>query len=328
MENKLVSIIIPVYNVEKYIKKCLDTVLCQSHHNLEIILVDDGSSDASGIICDEYAQKDKRVKVIHKENEGVSVARNTGIDIATGEYICFSDADDYLQLDYVEYLLKIANENDADIAVTTDWFITFLGKEFPEDLRDIPLVLSPEHAAAAILYYHIPIGCNSKIFKRSLLNNKIRFYPQLSVGEGFNFNVKAFLSANKVVVTKRRIYYYRRNNPASCMTKFKLEKCSTALYAIQMIKDNLMIKSNSLNNACDFADWHTHGDMYNWMVLAKVKDMYPDMYMRCFNKVRSYSFKAIFAPISKKEKFRAILQFIHPRLLAFVLELRRAYYQR
>ena len=84
MENKLVSIIIPVYNVEKYIKKCLDTVLCQSHHNLEIILVDDGSSDASGIICDEYAQKDKRVKVIHKENEGVSVARNTGIDIATG----------------------------------------------------------------------------------------------------------------------------------------------------------------------------------------------------------------------------------------------------
>lgn len=328
MENKLVSIIIPVYNVEKYIEKCIDTVLRQSHYNLEIILVDDGSSDASGIICDKYARKDKRIKVIHKKNEGVSVARNIGIDMATGEYVCFSDADDFLQLDYVEYLLRIVLDNNADVAVTTDWFTTFLGNEFPADSNDIPQVMGSVDAAAAILYYHIPIGCNSKIFKRSLLSDKIRFYPQLSVGEGFNFNVKAFLSANKVVVSKKRIYYYRRNNPASCMTKFKLEKCNTALYAIQMIKENLITKSDYLYTACDFADWHTHGDMYNWMVLAKVKKIYPEMYMRCFRKIRSYSFKAIFAPINKKERLRAILQFIHPRLLALMLELRRAYYRR
>lgn len=328
MENKLVSIIIPVYNVEKYIEKCIDTVLRQSHYNLEIILVDDGSSDASGIICDEYAQKDKRIKVIHKKNEGVSVARNIGIDMATGEYVCFSDADDFLQLDYVEYLLKMVLDNGADIAVTTDCFATFLGNELPADSSDASQVLGSRDAAAAILYYHIPIGCYSKIFKRNLLSDKIRFDSRLSVGEGFNFNVKAFLSANKVVVSKRRIYYYRRNNPASCMTKFKLEKCNTALYAIQMIKENLITKSDYLYTACDFADWHTHGDMYNWMVLAKVKKIYPEMYMRCFRKIRSYSFKAIFAPINKKERFRAILQFIHPRLLALMLEFRKAYYRR
>ena len=102
--NKLISIIIPVYKVEEYLEKCVDSVIKQTYDNLEIILVDDGSPDNCGKICDQYSKKDKRVKVIHKENGGLSDARNAGIDISRGEYISFIDSDDYVEIDYIETL--------------------------------------------------------------------------------------------------------------------------------------------------------------------------------------------------------------------------------
>lgn len=106
----LISIIIPIYNVEKYLRRCVDSILCQSYHNLEIWLVDDGSPDGCPAICDEYAGKDKRVKVIHKKNGGLSDARNVAIDVATGEYICFVDSDDYVASTYVETLYALIDK--------------------------------------------------------------------------------------------------------------------------------------------------------------------------------------------------------------------------
>ena len=97
-----VSIIVPVYNVEKYVERCIESIIKQSYKNLEIILIDDGSKDNSGKICDEYAEKDNRIKVIHKKNGGLSDARNTGLNIADGEYICFIDSDDYIHKDLVK----------------------------------------------------------------------------------------------------------------------------------------------------------------------------------------------------------------------------------
>ena len=114
--DSLVSVIVPVYKVEKYLSKCLDSIVNQTYKNLEIILVDDGSPDNSGKICDEYAQKDSRIKVIHKENGGLSSARNAGLDIATGEYIAFADSDDSVHLDFVEKLYRAIKEENADIA--------------------------------------------------------------------------------------------------------------------------------------------------------------------------------------------------------------------
>ena len=112
----LISIIVPVYNVEKYIKKCIDSIINQTYKNLEIILVDDGSPDNCGKICDEYAEKDKRIKVIHKENGGLSDARNAGIKIARGCYIGFVDSDDWIDKNMYEKLYKTLKEKDADIA--------------------------------------------------------------------------------------------------------------------------------------------------------------------------------------------------------------------
>lgn len=116
MTKKLVSVIIPAYNIEKYIGRCLDSVLSQIYENLEIIIVDDGSSDGTGKILDDYEKRDSRIKVIHKENGGVSSARNKGLDMAVGDYIGFVDGDDIIAPEMYETLVKLLEEEDADIA--------------------------------------------------------------------------------------------------------------------------------------------------------------------------------------------------------------------
>ena len=117
IETATVSVIIPVYNVEKYLPECLDSILGQTHRRLEIIVIDDGSSDCTGRIADEYSQKDSRLKVIHQENSGVSVARNAGLDAAVGDFVAFMDGDDWADADWIETQLETLHRWDADIAV-------------------------------------------------------------------------------------------------------------------------------------------------------------------------------------------------------------------
>lgn len=115
--SNMVSIVVPVYNVEKYLRECIDSLLCQSYNNIEIILVDDGSKDASGDICDEYAQLDDRIIVVHKKNEGLGYARNTGIEVAKGEFVVFVDSDDYVDSDMIEQLLLPIVKEGADTCI-------------------------------------------------------------------------------------------------------------------------------------------------------------------------------------------------------------------
>ena len=112
-----ISVIIPVYNAERYLSACLDSVIEQSYKNLDIILIDDGSTDNSGKICDEYSIKDKRIKVIHKKNEGVSVARNTGLDVATGKWISFVDSDDIIETDLYQNIISELEKNNPDLFI-------------------------------------------------------------------------------------------------------------------------------------------------------------------------------------------------------------------
>ena len=117
MKQPLISVIIPVYGVEKYIAQCLDSIINQTYKNLEIILVDDGSPDACPKLCDEYSKIDKRIKVIHKKNGGLSDARNVGIDICKGNYITFVDSDDWIEKDMIEQLYSLINKFSADISI-------------------------------------------------------------------------------------------------------------------------------------------------------------------------------------------------------------------
>lgn len=322
-ENIKVSIIVPIYNVEKFLRKCLASIQNQTHGNLEIILVDDGSPDSSGKICDEIAAIDKRVKVIHKQNEGVSKARNSGIDAATGEYLCFIDGDDFVMTNYVEYMLNLAIENDAEIALTTQMFGNFDESQVEkEHVR----AWTGEEAVEAILCYRVPIGCYCKLFKREFLDD-VRFIPEIFIGEGFNFNITAFQKAEKVMVGQYKTYYYRRDNPTSAMTKFSIKKCECGLWALEVIRENLSFHSSRIEKAWEYANWRTHSDFYDMIVLADAQKEYPVMYRRCLDVTKKRALTALKVPTSKKNKLRALIMRICPQLVPLAMKVRNKRYQ-
>lgn len=139
MEQTLISVIIPIYNVEKYLEKCIESVIAQTYKNIEIILVDDGSPDGCGLICDEFAQKDSRIKVIHKENGGLSDARNAGLDITSGEYVMFVDSDDYISCQMCSKLYRALTENDADLSACNFLCVDEDGREIAEMNKEMSI---------------------------------------------------------------------------------------------------------------------------------------------------------------------------------------------
>lgn len=317
-----VSIIVPIYNDEKYLHECIESIREQTHENLEIILINDGSIDNSKLILSEFEKKDKRVIVVNKKNTGVSNTRNIGLNIATGEYICFSDADDYLSNDYVEYLLKIIVCENADIALTSKIFGNFSLKQ---SKKIVTTVVTSEKATLDILMYKIPIGVYSKMFRKEFLKkNSIRFLENLFMGEGFNFNVDAFQRANRVCISNRKIYYYRRNNAHSVTTKFSVDKWENAVYAMNIMKQRMQINKECMNSALQFALWRTYSDAYDSAFLSVEKDNQKiKEYKRKIVKKGGIAFKV---PTSLKNKIRALVMIIYPELVPMILILRRKKY--
>lgn len=319
-----ISIIVPMYNVEKYIQQCIDSVLLQTYANIEIILVDDGSPDKSGFIAEQNALRDSRIKVIHKENEGVSAARNSGIEAATGDYICFSDGDDWLEPNYIEYLYNLIVKNNADASATTSMATTFYKRN---NQRVNEFVVDGRGAAISILCYNMPIGVYCKMFKRSLLDD-VRFENELFIGEGFNFNTDAFQRAKKVAIGNQSIYHYRRDNDDSAMTKFNIKKIECALYAIERIGKKLVTRDDAILRALKFANWHTHCDMMFFIDLASAAKEYEDIYRTCYKVARKDALTALFVPTSNKERLRALLTWVYPRTIAILIKLRKRRYAR
>lgn len=318
IESPLVSIIVPVFNVEAFLPDCLESIAKQSYPNIEVIIIDDGSSDNSGKIADAFCMSENKFRVFHQENKGVSSARNVGISKASGEYICFVDSDDHLENDYVDYLIKLAQTYDADISITTQMFSSYGDKQTVKEYEEL---ISGEKAALKLLHYFIPIGCYCKLFKRSIIE-KVKFIPDVYIGEGFNFNIDAFLCAEKVAVGNRKIYKYRRDNAQSVMTVFKPHKCEMALRAIEIIHDKLPV-SDEFEESYRHAMWHTASNMHDWIYLAKAKHDFPELFQLCRQWVQSYSHIAFHADAPRSAKVRAFIQSIHPDLMPFLIKMRR-----
>ena len=167
-----ISIIVPFYNVEKYAPKCIESIINQTYTNLEIILVDDGSPDTCGKICDDYALKDGRIKVIHKKNAGLSDARNVGIKEATGKYIGFVDGDDYIEKDMYKYLYNLIKENNADISICGVEEVYEDGSIQDEKAKESIEILSKEDAIKELLLdKKVRSHAWDKLYKRELFEN-------------------------------------------------------------------------------------------------------------------------------------------------------------
>lgn len=213
MENKgLISVIVPVYKAENYLDRCIESIVKQTYKNLEIILVDDGSPDNCPKMCNEWGEKDNRIKVYHKENGGVSSARNKAIDVATGEYILFVDSDDYLELNYIEQLINASNDN-VDLVCCGYKIINDKKKviEFSTSkYKEKDILHNAKHFFEFVLDWLFDVTVN-KLFRRNLIGG-MRFDENLPLGEDRAFNLKYFeLITNDIVFIDSVGYNYVYN---------------------------------------------------------------------------------------------------------------------
>ena len=281
--DELISVIVPVYNVEKYINKCIDSIINQTYKNLEIILVDDGTLDNCGKICDEYEKKDNRIKVIHKENGGLSDARNAGIEISKGSYITLVDADDYILEDYVEFLYNILKENKAEMSVCKHMVIydnggeinTGSGKEY---------VLSPKEALKMMLYGDdFDVSAWGKLYSRQLFENVK--YPKGRVFEDAATTYKLIDLCNTIAFKSeaKYIYFVREN---SITTKsFNPKKMDLITSTGEMTK-YVMEKYPDLENAANRRLMYSHLSTLTQLVMSNKKEL-PD-YKKYENEIVAY----------------------------------------
>ena len=250
MEKPLISIIVPIYRVEAYLSRCIASILNQSYRNLEIILVAAGSPDSCPKICNEYAEKDARIRVVHKKNGGLSDARNAGIDIANGKYISFIDSDDYIHPEMISTLFDLLKSNDADISVCN--FTPFTESVSPLNKAPTIDTLSGKDAAKRLYqsqYATQTVVAWDKLYKRSLFDH-LRF----KVGK-FNedefFSYRALYLANKVVFTSQELYFYfiRTTGISKAITDPRsLNSLDAKIEAIQFYKQNCVVSRQKGNH--------------------------------------------------------------------------------
>lgn len=209
--NPLISVIVPIYNVEKYLARCVDSMVNQTYKNLEIILVDDGSPDCCPQMCDDYAEKDSRIKVVHKKNGGLSDARNAGMAVATGEYISFIDSDDYVSDDFFECLLDVMNKENSDIAECSVVKL-YEDNRFDEFSDDLSVKTYDTQDAMSALIAENPFHQHvwNKLYKTELVKDIPYAVGKLNEDEFWTYQV--FGIANKVSKLNKTMYYYFQRN--------------------------------------------------------------------------------------------------------------------
>lgn len=231
MSNPKISVIVPVYNAEKYLRRCIDSILAQTFTDFELLLIDDGSKDKSGEICDEYAKKDNRIKVYHKANEGISATREYGISKANGEYIQFVDSDDWITNEMLELMYYKAMSLNADI----------VGCNFIEVYKDHNNVVrtyyqSSDEFVRAIISSDWGVLWKLLTKKELYIKNNIHFPIGINGGEDYFVCVKLFVFASKVISIDKALYYYNRMNESSLMnniTKTKIQYQIDATIAVE-----------------------------------------------------------------------------------------------
>lgn len=318
----LVSIILPVYNVEEYLAFCLNSLIAQSYRNIEIIIVDDGANDSSGTIADEYAIKDKRIRVIHKENGGVASARNAGLAAATGEFIIFVDPDDWITSDHVEYLLHLQSIDDSDMCMSTLLF-TQKGEKQAETICE--KTISNKEAATMLLSPSMYVGSYGKIYRRQwLLDNNIWQNETIYSGEGLHFTITAAQAANHVTISNKKIYYYRRNVSKSATTKFNIKMFSNNEHSLNVIREEQKIDYEDFDIMWKLFRTHLFISGILAIETNATKKDYPDEYKYWMQKIKEDKGTLIKSKIVPyKSKVRIVLGSSMPRLWAKIAARKR-----
>lgn len=288
MREDLVSIIVPVYNVEKFVEKCVKSLMNQTHKNIEIILVDDGSPDHSPEIIDRIAAEDQRVHVIHQQNRGVSAARNAGLQCASGEYVMFVDGDDWVDSDYVSYFLMLVSENGSLIGMNKNNYST--GKIKTNEER---YVVKAETAIEWIYSNEIFVAVWNKIYSRRLLvDNNISFDPTIWYGEGMLFNIQCLQYVDTV----------------------KSNLCGIKSLDVQ--KSIWKKVTPAIEKAWEYHRYCFNRSISSGLLESEMVSEYPDVYKECIRNIR----KGIMMPLTREKTLKAkvgwLIYFVSPSLMA------------
>ncbi len=286
--NDLITVVIPAYKVEKFLPKCLDSVLNQTYKKLEIILVEDGSPDNCGKICDDYAKKDKRIKVIHKENGGLSDARNKGIDQATGKYITFIDSDDYIDDDYVECLYKAIKEDNTKMSICSHRVVYDTGRIIEKETKERS-VLDSKTVLARILYDDgIDLSAWAKLYDIGLFNN-VR-YPKGRIYEDSATTYKLIDLCDKVSINSLGKYNYIIRSDSISNNKFNTKKMDLITSTKEMT-DYISKKYPDLQEACDRRLMYAY--LSTLSQLANSREKYPQEQKILVNYIKKNSKKIL-----------------------------------
>lgn len=313
----IISVIVPIYNVEKYLPKCIESIINQTYKQIEIILVNDGSKDNCGEICDEYSKKDKRIKVIHQKNSGVSVARNNAINIASGKYIGFVDGDDYIELDMFEKLIKLIQANNCDMAICGYIMENEYGKIIKKsDDSNKNIILNKKEALKLLFspkrYTSFPVD---KLYKKELFSD-IR-YPSGKIYEDADTTYKLIHECQKVVYTPEPLYHYIRRNNSITLSKFS----PAMMYRLEVDKNLSEFVKNNYPDLYPYVE-HVWYRTNIQLILKMQRALYDnkEIFDEIANNIRKNIFY-ILKPknkISKSNKLVALLVSISPIIFKYL----------
>lgn len=242
MKNR-VSIIIPVYNAEEHLKQCIESVINQTHKEVEIILINDGSTDKSGQICDSYAKQDQRIIVIHKENGGVSSARNEGLKKSTGRYTMFVDSDDWLDTNAVKTLLEIQSENEYEVIMFgsyRDNLIVGKIEEVREGKQSYHSEDKVKDVLPLLIKKELMNSLWNKLYKSTLIkDNNITFDESLNIAEDLLFNFHVFLKTKSFYVLDQSFYHYMIRDEESLTKRYNPKKYETLMFVNNYMQKEL-----------------------------------------------------------------------------------------
>ncbi len=309
--NPKISVIVPVYKVEKYLDKCVSSIVGQTYENLEIILVDDGSPDNCPQMCDVWAQKDERIKVIHKTNGGLSDARNAGLNIATGDYIGFIDSDDWIEPDMYHILMKNALDYDADISrcgIFVDEEMTG-GQDIHSEFQELKILDNTEYLKGLVMGGYIRGVVWNKIYKRETVGD-FRFSIDDGASEDIMFNNRISSNVNVCVCDDRPQYHYIRRVGAITISEFGYGAFSIVRAMesfLEKYKDNEELYSRCIKGYTDAAFTVLSGVITN----QKCVDKYD--YLR--NGILRFKKNIFFGELhSAKDKVKTAILLVSPKL--------------
>lgn len=306
MKTDLISIIVPVYGVEAYLSECIDSILAQTYQTLEVILVDDGSPDNCGDICDAYASWDSRVKVIHKPNGGAASARNMGLDTAGGEYICLIDSDDWVSPHYVEKLYRQLVDNRADVSVCS------FANVYRDGRTENPIAYPPHAIMTQVEFLERFLTdwtsgmATNKMFRSYLLED-VRYAEGHKIDDEF-FTYRAIMNCCRVVMFDEPLYLYRMR-ASSVMT-------AAGQYMERMLSDKLEYLELRYMHICE--RYPTLKEKFfcnlaqNLLRLRFLGGTYPDFLRTVKQKMRRYFLKTLFSAMGIREKYAYVRAMMLP----------------